>query len=175
MAYAIELFLDQETCKHIRRVWERLHDLGIGGPLYDSGAFPHITLSIFDDLDLETSKEGIDLLAERFSSFNLAFTRIATFTEVRNVVFLKAEDSPELIEMKRLLSTTLETTSAKEWYYSRHERWIPHVTLAIDVPIEKMSTAVRIAEDIPLPLESRVLRVGVVQMDPLKHIASREL
>ena len=175
MAYAIELFLDQETCKHIRRVWERIHDLGIGGPLYDSGAFPHITLSIFDQLDLETSKEGIDLLAERFSAFDLTFTEVATFTEARNVVFLKAEKSPRLTEMKRLLSTTLEDTPAEEWYYSRQDRWIPHVTLAIDVPIDTMSTAVRIAGDIPLPLESRILRVGIVQLEPLKHIASREL
>ena len=175
MAYAIELFLDQETCKHIRRVWERLHDLGVGGPLYDSGAFPHITLSIFDELDLEASKRGIDLLAGRFTSFDLTFTEIATFTEARNVVFMKAEESPALRDMKEFLSSTLAATSAEEWFYSREDRWVPHVTLAIDVPSDRMGTAVEIASDIPLPLTSRALKVGVVQLEPLKHLASRDL
>lgn len=175
MAYAIELFLDQETCKHIRQVWERLHDLGIGSPLYDSGAFPHVTLSIFDELDLESSKVSIELLAERFSAFEVTFTGVATFSEARNVVFLQAEDSSYLDGMKQLLSSSLKRTSAEEWYYSREERWVPHVTLAIDVPDEKMDTAVNISSRIPLPLKSRALKVGVVQLDPLKHLASRDL
>jgi 2'-5' RNA ligase len=175
MAYAIELFLDQETCKHIRRVWERLHDLGIGGPLYDSGAFPHITLSIFDELDLESSKRNIELLAERFPSFELSFTEIATFTEARNVVFLKADESSTLTSMKEYLSRALATTAAEEWYYSRDERWVPHVTLAIDVPAEQIQAAVEIASHIPLPLIGSALKVGVVQLEPLKHLASRDL
>jgi 2'-5' RNA ligase len=133
MPYAFELALDPASAAVVRRAWQELADAGIGY-VATSGARPHVTLGIWDSLDLERAEAELARFAAETSSVQLTFASVGLFPG-----------------------------------------WVPHCTLATDLEPDRFGDALEIAARAPLPLESRLVEVGIVEFRPVKQLVSYAL
>jgi hypothetical protein len=76
MAFAIELALDAASAAPVRALWRRLAEAGARF-MADSGADPHVSLVIWDDLDVERASAEIAALARETALVPVAFTRVS--------------------------------------------------------------------------------------------------
>jgi hypothetical protein len=53
--------------------------------------------------------------------------------------------------------------------------WVPHCTLASDLEPEQFGSALAIAGRVRLPIECRLVEVGIVEFRPVKQLVSRTL
>jgi len=176
LSYTIELFLDQQTCKVIRSVWKILEEKKIGAPLYSTGAFPHISLFTYEKMDENLCRDVLASAAERIAKLPIRFTYIDIFQQEKNVVYLGAEQTEEMSELRRQISSGLLQYSDTLWPYYGSENWIPHSTVATELRQKEIQPALGTAKQgIGLPLLSRAHKVALVEFAPVKHIFSLEL
>jgi hypothetical protein len=53
--------------------------------------------------------------------------------------------------------------------------WVPHGTLASDLEPEQFGSALASAGRVRLPIECRLVEVGIVEFRPVKQLVSRTL
>jgi len=57
-------------------------------------------------------------------------------------------------------------------WMARSGAWVPHCTLATDLEPHQFGSALAIAARVPLPLECRLVEVGIVEFRPVKQLVS---
>lgn len=66
MPYALQLYFDPGTDAMVRQLWCRFAEAGIARHLAESANRPHLTLAIYDDLDVAMAEREL-LLSSRHS------------------------------------------------------------------------------------------------------------
>jgi len=61
------------------------------------------------------------------------------------------------------------------WDHYRPGVWVPHCTLATDLEPDQFGAALAIAGRAPLPLECRLVEIGIVEFRPVRQLVSRVL
>src|SRR2546421_9542968 len=97
MAFAVELALDRESAGPVRALWRRMADAGIRF-MADSRADPHVSLAIWDSLDVERAIVEVAALAPATAPVPVTFTEVRAFgTEV---VYLAPAPSARLVDLQ---------------------------------------------------------------------------
>src|SRR5437899_1843103 len=63
----------------------------------------------------------------------------------------------------------------ERWPHDAPAAWVPHCTLAMDLGSVTAATALALAAELPLPLEARLDRVGIVEFRPVRERFARPL
>ena len=169
MPYAFELALDPASAAVVRRAWRELADAGIGY-VATSGARPHVTLGIWDGLDLERAEAELARFAAETSSVQLTFASVGLFPGV--AVFLAPTVTVELLALHTAFHRRFARLGQAAWEHYRPGAWVPHCTLATDLEPDRFGDALAIAARAPLPLESGLVEVGIVEFRPVKQLVS---
>ena len=148
MAFAIELALDAESAAPVRALWRRLAEAGIRF-MAESGADPHVSLVIWDGLDVERA--------------------------AAEVVYLALAPSPRLAELQARVDARFAPLGRARWPHYAPEAWIPHCTLAMDFGSVTAATALAVAGSLTLPLAGRLERMAIVEFRPVRERFSRPL
>jgi 2'-5' RNA ligase len=172
MPYAIELALDPTSADAIRRAWRELHDAGITW-MARSGARPHVTLGIWNTLDRDGAESELTRFAAATSPVRLTLTSVGLFPAV--AVFLAPTVTAELLDLHAGFHRRFGRLGGESWEHYRPGAWVPHCTLATDLEPGQFGSALAIAGRIPLPLECRLVEVGIVEFRPVKQLVSRVL
>lgn len=167
--YAVELFFDDSTSDKVRALWRSLAESGLSDKMHTMpGIHPHITLTAFSAGDLSD-----DEVMARFRQFNLPeqsfplnIEGISAFFPLTGVVYLAPTPSEHLLAAHRHFFDTFykhEDLTAFEHYLPK--RWIPHCTLAIQLPLENIHEV--IAHCLPQmkeALQPQITSVGLVKI-----------
>ena len=97
MAFAIELALDAASAAPVRALWRRLAEAGIRF-MAESGADPHVSLAIWDALDVARAAAEVDAVAGAIPPVDITFTHVAAFGA--EVVYLAPAPSAPLAELQ---------------------------------------------------------------------------
>ena len=169
MPYAFELALDPETAAVVQRVWRELADAGIEY-MAASGARPHVTLGIWEALDHEGAEAELKRFATETPPVSLTLASVGLFPGV--AVFLAPTVTAELLELHAGFHRRFGDLGRASWDHYRPGIWVPHCTLAMELPPDRFSEALAIAARMPLPLEARLIEVGIVEFRPVKELVS---
>jgi 2'-5' RNA ligase len=172
MAFAIELALDVTSASPVRALWQRLAEAGIRF-MADSGAEPHVSLVIWDGLDVERAAAEVGALACETAPVPVSFTHLAAFGA--EVVYLALAPSAPLADLQARVDARLAPLGRARWPHYAPEAWIPHCTLAMDLGSVTAATARGLASELPLPLPARLDRVAVVEFRPVRERFARPL
>ncbi len=176
MPFAFELFLDSVTEQLIREVWRRYAELGISSYLAESDSRPHVTMAVFDELTIEECQVLLNDFVARKRLITLEMSHLGLFYSAKNVVYLGPTVTEELLQLHRDFHRIFERFMEHEWDCYRRGRWVPHCTLGVEIPKERLPEAVAAAmELIPLPLTCRVGEVGLIEFSPVRHLCSCKL
>ncbi|MEM7749770.1 MAG: 2'-5' RNA ligase family protein [Pseudomonadota bacterium] len=133
---------------------------------------PHITLAIYSDL--ETDAAAIDELAADQIALKLSFAHLDCFRIPRFVVWAKPDGGNDaLVRLHRKLHSLVNPLACHEHY--RPGNWIPHCTLATDIPLETEHRALaRMAEPF-VPFEVVFNAIDYVEFPPVRVLHQVQL
>ena len=175
MSFALVMYFDQRSEVPIREIWQQIADANLTSTLPDSGVRPHMTLSVFDEIQCLSCEEELKTFANETKLLSLEASHIGIFTYPQPVVFLAPTPTLELIAFHRRIihSIILDVASTRAMYHPGS--WVPHCTLALDFEIELLSDIAKISTDLPLPFKLRATQVGVVEFQPIKPLFDFDL
>jgi 2'-5' RNA ligase len=167
MPYAIELYLDNESGEKVQLIRDKLKEKGIN---VDEGARPHVSLAIYQDLNLQVFEKQLGEFAKQNKFFDIVLASIGIFATEASVVFLAPTVTSELLRFHKGFHDFFKENDNAAWDYYRPGKWVPHCTLAMDLTNEMVSGAVEIVRQFSLPIQGRVDRIGVLEFSPNKHL-----
>jgi len=170
MSYAINLYFDQETEKAIIDIWESLSRLNIGKCMTCANGRPHITLAIYEELNVERAKEALASLAQSFKPFQLEFLQIGIFPLNKGAIFLAPNYSQELLALHSQVHESFGEWAEKGWAYYEPQAWCPHCTLSLETPVEDIPKVLaEILKDFQA-LAATVRSIGLVSLLPIEYL-----
>jgi hypothetical protein len=176
MPYAIELFFDEETETAVRRVWAALAERGIAPYLHESLNRPHVSLAVYDALDLDLAATALEAFAATTTPLPISLASWGLFpTAPEPVVFAAPVVTGALLALHERACAQLASVAQGPSAYYLPGRWTPHCSLAVHFPPERVMRAVELCRGLPLPLAGRFEAIGVVETRPARPLFSYPL
>ncbi|WP_433160207.1 2'-5' RNA ligase family protein [Kribbella sp. CA-247076] len=160
MALAVCLLFDRRSDRLLRRLWDRLEDLGV--PTLKSHTHgqhvPHLSLAVLREWDHDKVMKAVQP-SLRDNAVDLYFDALGSFRRGR--VWLVPAVGVEVLQLQRdVVSAVLETGADLHRHYEPG-RWVPHCTLAPRVPLVALPVLAAAVYDV-LPLEVTADRAALV-------------
>lgn len=174
MGYAVELFFDTEAEQKIIEIWHALRAAGVSSTLMDIGSRPHISLAVWNELELCRLEPKLASFARDTDTFKIRFNGIGCFRE-SGAVYLEPEPTESLNAIHADFHRRTQSFGNGFWDYYLPGKWVPHCALAVDLSPEMVSQAIAISQGVYQPIEARVEHVGVVEFRPVKHLLTYRL
>jgi len=168
MPYAVEMFFDKESDGYIRGLWRTLKESGISSYMHDSDNVPHITLSVFKELDTTDADKRLVAFTEKVSKFKLVFLNLGAFPTDEGVLLLAPIVTEELLRVHKTFHDLFDDLKQNQMPYYLPGSWIPHCTLSLNIPREKVHEALDAVIRTCKPIIAEVDRVGLVEYHPVK-------
>lgn len=172
MPYAVELALDPTATAAVRRVWRELEDAGITY-MARAGARPHVSLGIWETLDHAAFEAELTQFAAETPPLPITLASVGLFPAV--AVFLAPTVTRELLGLHAGFHRRVERLGTSPWRHYAPGAWVPHCTLATDLGHDQFEPALGIARRVALPLECRLVEIGIVEFRPVRQLVARVL
>lgn len=164
MAFALEMYLDPESDRLLRAVWEELAQAGVSAVMRDGGYRPHVSLAVAAEVDADSMGAELAAFAAAAPPLSLLLSHVGIFPGAERVVYLGAVVAPELLAVHTAAYPLWCRHTRQRWTYYDPGQWIPHCTMAFLLPPERLAAAVEICLRAPLPLQAQVAQVGLVRV-----------
>ena len=79
MPFAVQLLLDTRAAERIRGVWEALRDADVSSVMLDLGSKPHVTLAVYEDLEIEPFETQVKAFFASETSIDVPLSGVGTF------------------------------------------------------------------------------------------------
>ena len=172
MPYAVELALDDASAAIVRELWRRVADAGFPF-MAESGAHPHVSLAIWDDVDRAAITRRLHDFARDTTPIDVVLAAVASFPTT-GVLFLALEEHRGLREIQRRCHAMLAPHGRAAWPHYAPDVWVPHCTLGMDLS-EALPRVRAQVEPARLPLSGRLERAELVEFRPVRHLVAAPL
>jgi 2'-5' RNA ligase len=168
----VELFFDASSESRLRELWEQFASFGVPF-MRDSGARPHITLLACDSVDVTAASANLDRFAALTSSFPISLASFGLFPKPLSVAFLAAKVTSDLLALHARFFTEFSALAAGCSSLYSPEQWIPHCTLAPDLPPQHLGLALDTCRSFGLPLSCVASEIGLVEYWPCRQLYAK--
>ena len=175
MPVVIIIAFDGENTAILNRVYKKLKDNKFNS--YYELVMPHITLTWYEDIDLQVAKERLNQLCNSLNPFRIQFSSFGYFPSEESVLFLNPKANVELLDIQQKVFELFDDFQVGE----NPQTWVPHCTLATDVPMKEIGKAIDIVKDNiimkigePFYVDAQSMCIVDFEMDPLKIISINE-
>ncbi|MFX0012766.1 MAG: 2'-5' RNA ligase family protein, partial [Candidatus Hermodarchaeota archaeon] len=147
MPVAIILGYDEESTSVLNRIHRKLKESKFNS--YYELVVPHITLTSYENIDLQVATVRLKQFCIKTNPFRIQFSSFGFFSSEESVIFLNPKTNNELLDIQQKIFELFEDFQAED----DPQTWVPHSTLATDVPLNKVEEAIEIAkEDIKMEM-----------------------
>lgn len=172
MGFAVEMHFDPQAESRIRSLWDELARQGIRSSLPMIGSRPHISLAVFDRLDPSRVAPELERMAGKVAPIPLTLCAVGSFPTQEGVVFLSPVVTRELLGLHRRVHSRIDELGLRVLEHYRPGRWVPHCTVATDLPREQIPPALEICRCSRAFGPLVLAEVGLVQYRPVRPICS---
>jgi 2'-5' RNA ligase len=172
MPYGVTLFIDKESEEAIRKIWSEISGLGISSFMIDNDVRPHITLAVYEELDVDAFLENFAGFANELSPISFSLSSIGTFLKPRGTVFLAPVVTHRLMNIHSRFHEYFHELEHSLSEYSLPGRWFPHFTLAGSIEEDTVSRVIDIGLKASLPEQSRIEEIGIGEFEYKKDSPS---
>lgn len=120
-------------------------------------------------MDIENARSRIDALAAHQPPIECLFSSLGIFPGPPAVVFVAPVVTGELLEFNRRCHMVLSDCATGPWEHYLPGHWVPHCTLAQDLPPERAAEAIEQCGRLVLPFRAMLAEIGIVEFRPVKH------
>lgn len=175
MTYAINLYFNKEAETYITSIWRSLESLEKGKCLTCANGRPHITLAIYDNLDLEVAKKRLETLSSNVYSFDLKLLQIGIFPHNKGAIFLTPNLTDRLFQIHRHFHQLFKEFEEQGWDYYKPQSWYPHCTLSLETPTEHIPSVLEQILKVFRPIDVSIRSIGIVSLDPINYLFQIDL
>lgn len=169
--YTLAMTLDPESAALISRIEADVAAVHGQHRLYGEGVRPHLTFGMFETVDQCRAGGIIDAFVERFPVVPVTFASLGLFVLETDVVFVTPIVTADLLARHAWLHERLAACTEGPFTPLLPGSWVPHATLAADVPLPLLAPILTVARRMPLPLEARLERILLARfpIGPVLH------
>ncbi len=166
----INVLFDEKTTLRFLRIWKILKNYG--SKLTPRISTPHITLAIFDEIQMGTLERRVSSLTNELKPFRIRFVGVGCFPATTDVLYV----SP--VPTKKLLDVYLRIFHLFKDYHSLNnspapnlhkyffpESWFPHVTIATRLDDSCFNRAFQHARESFSVFEGQITHLSVLDFD----------
>ncbi|HUX87954.1 MAG TPA: 2'-5' RNA ligase family protein [Chloroflexota bacterium] len=175
MPFAIEFSLDDVTSAIVQKTWQKLAEAGLSTYMHTSGARPHVTLDVADQIGISACEQFLKAFAAVTPSLPVTFSSFGIFPADPVVVFLAPVVTSDLLALHDTYSMRFRAHATNPWKNYLREHWVPHCTLAMDIPPGTIPRIVEVCQQLTLPITGRFTEVGLVEFRPVNWRCAFEL
>ncbi len=175
MPVAIILGFDEASTTILNCVFKKLKECNFNS--YYLFVVPHITLTSYENIDLQVVVERLPQFISTFDPFRIQFSSYGYFPSEESVLFLNPKANAKLLDLHEKVFELFEDFQVGV----SSKTWVPHCTLATDIPIEKIGKVIEIVkEDIimkmgaPFYVDAKSICTVEFRTDPLTIISTNE-
>ncbi|XP_026381783.1 uncharacterized protein LOC113276394 [Papaver somniferum] len=165
--YAIQLFFDPALENQVLKAWNVLARRQISTQLIEMESRPHITLLSSPVLDPPKLQNLIKNFASKQEPLSLSMSAIGSFPGEGNVLFLSPNPTSSLLQFHAQLCDALRKENIEIGEEYLPDSWIPHCTVAKEVPRSRIGEAFCILRDLKLPISGYAMDIGLVEFSPV--------
>jgi len=174
MAYAVEMNFDAESDGRIRALWRRLADAGLNSAMIDYNASPHISLAVFDEIEPKLLRLVMADFARRVTPITVRMAAVGTFPPGakgdEGAVFLAPSVSAHLLAHHDRFHRMLHNLNIRGDEYYRPGNWVPHCTVALDAPPDKVGEIIAVCRQSDVFHDARLVAVSLVEFRPVEEL-----
>jgi 2'-5' RNA ligase len=182
MPFSIELHFNDRTTHHIQRIINRLEEEGIKSITTEYNVPPHLTLIVYNTLDINDAKERLDLVGDKYQSFDLNLSVLGVGLKERRdflnepPLFFLPKVTPELLTIHRHVCELFEPYRKEVlWESYLPQTWFPHVTVAFNVPTKKIPDAMNTILNSIQSLAIRIDKIVLIEFFPYSVLHRKKL
>lgn len=160
MALAVCLLFDTESDLALRRLWQRLEDLGVATLLSHTHGLhvPHLSYAVLRSYDTAKVAEALEQLPDQAPT-TLHFDAVGMFRRSRT--WLVPAVTADVARRQERVVEVVERAGADLHQHYRPGVWVPHCTLAPRTTLQRLPVIAATAFEV-LPLEVTVDRAALV-------------
>lgn len=171
MGYAVLLYFDDQTEQSILNLRHALIEQGFPSMLDKVGDRPHISLAGFSTVDCDILISLVQEYANDMEPFNVQLGAIGTFPTNENVLFLSPAPTIQLLTYHQEFHQQLSKSKLISSPYYAPTNWIPHCSVEMNIPDEQLPKAIEFCSKIFKPIFGQFQEIGVIEFQPIKHLA----
>jgi 2'-5' RNA ligase len=147
---SIDLLLDDATEAAIRAQWDALKQASLPSMARHTGETnrPHVTLAIASQIPATVEASLKDLAAHVPLAMKLGAITLFVQAPARVILVRLVIPSAELLAVHTESATRLDGLPGRGTYH-QPGHWTPHVTLANDLPADKVAVALAVLGELP--------------------------
>ena len=146
MRYSIELRCDQDSTTRITALGHSLIEQGISSILLNKGAPPHMSVAVLEEQPPPSLRDMLAAFAKRSASIATRLSAVGTFPGEAGVVFLAPVVTGQLLTFHQRLHEQLADFNIPLLDLYCPGLWVPHCTIATDLPVENVLSAINLAQ-----------------------------
>jgi 2'-5' RNA ligase len=170
MAFAIVLYFDPSTEAKVQALWETLAEQGVSSVMATMDIRPHISLAGWEGAAPETWHDELADLAAHTAPLITQLSAVGTFPTDQGVVYLAPVVTAELVKLHETFHARLSRLGISSFDYYRPASWVPHCTVAINLPPEGILATVDACRKSRVFGPARLTEVALVEYLPVKEI-----
>lgn len=172
MQVSVELVFDARSESRIRALSAHLAEIYGGPNVTELGVRPHISLTSFPAGEPSGLREALERLAQKVPPFSLSFASVQSFPTSEGVVYLEPVFSEALVSCHQMFHTLAQQFPESRNPYYEPGRWVPHCTVATDVPGSLREKIIVLCRQSLDHLEVEVGCVAATQYRPARELYS---
>ena len=141
MPVAIILGFDAESTNILNQVFRKLKENQFSS--YYQLVIPHITLASYDNIDLRVARDRLNQFCRSVNPFRIYFSSFGYFPSEESVLFLNPISNTKLLDIQQKVFELFEGFPDD----NSPSTWVPHCTLATDIPTKNIGEAIAIAKE----------------------------
>jgi 2'-5' RNA ligase len=170
MGYAVELFLRDDESKAISELFSATRSI-----LANIGTTPHISLAVFNDVDVPKLTRIVRTFAACTAPFAMRFSSVGVFPGEENVVFLAPVVTASVLELHASLHEQLAVEGLSCHPYYLPGEWVPHLAVTMEEPIIQSTETIKAIHDADVLGDYTIDNVNVVQFRPVVTLSQFRL
>lgn len=146
-AYAISLKCTNDTANPVLDLWREASRFETVPSMQALNYPPHLTLAIYGGIAPERALKAVRKIFRDMPTLSVEFAGIHHFPNETLVLWARPVDDSALRRMHQAIHQEIDPMLCHEHYRPGH--WRPHCTIAMDIPKEAATAALRWAAETP--------------------------
>ncbi len=168
MPFSIEANFDADAEARVRALWLELADAGLCSVMLDVGARPHLSLAVYPRAPIAPLARVIESFTGEWAPIPLEVKSVGVFPGDERAVYLAPAVTPELLRFHASFHRAAEPLGLEQWPHYVPGRWMPHCTVAMEMPAEHIGPIVEVCRRAAAVGPLRLVEVGLVEFRPVR-------
>lgn len=175
MGFAVELHVDAVNAAPIIALSDVIDAQCGGTSLTGMGGHPHISLTVFAQLD----PAPIEALLAEFAAVTppipVIFAAVGVFPSTQGVVYLAPVVTPTLLALHARFHARLAPLATPSNAYYLPGNWMPHCTVGFELPADKIGQAVTLCQQANVFHAVTLTTIRLIEFRPVRPIFTYHL